>query len=245
MSPSNLRNYCAYHAKSMSSVIRLTYKTSFPVRGASTVTLPTHQILRLPRNSEVKIWAGNPLIASAGIKTIRGHPRTSEDNPKIKSSIRTRRFGDLSRPKKIQNFALRLSPKIARNAAPATKFQLLQLRQALHLPRKNESGDLWASIPCIYSLSAFVLSWHLFSVGIHNRLFMRPATRPPGHPATRPPGHPAIRPPGHPAIRPPGRPAARHPAIRPSGNPAILPSGHACDNARVHSATQWTASVHT
>ena len=53
---------------------------------------------------------------------------TSEDDPRIKSSSRTRRFGDLTRPIletilywKIQHFALRLSPKISPNAAPATK----------------------------------------------------------------------------------------------------------------------------
>ena len=46
----------------------------------------------------------------------------------MKSSSRTRRFGDLTRPIletilywKIQHFALRLSPKMSPNAAPATK----------------------------------------------------------------------------------------------------------------------------
>ena len=54
--------------------------------------------------------------------------RWSEDDPTIKSSSRTRRFGDLTRPIletilywKIQHFALRLSPKMSPNAAPATK----------------------------------------------------------------------------------------------------------------------------
>ena len=56
------------------------------------------------------------------------NPRISEDNPSMKSSSRTRRFGDLTRPIletilycKIQHFALRLSPKMSRFAAPATK----------------------------------------------------------------------------------------------------------------------------
>ena len=54
--------------------------------------------------------------------------RWSEDDPTIKSSSRTRRFGVLTRPIletilywKIQHFALRLSPKMSPNAAPATK----------------------------------------------------------------------------------------------------------------------------
>ena len=53
----------------------------------------------------------------------------SEDNPTIKSSSRTHRFGDLILVPswrhilygKIQHLALRLSPKISQNAAPARK----------------------------------------------------------------------------------------------------------------------------
>ena len=59
------------------------------------------------------------------------NPTTSDDirpDPTIKSSSRTRRFGDLTRPIletilycKIQHLALRLSPKMSGSAAPATK----------------------------------------------------------------------------------------------------------------------------
>ena len=72
-----------------------------------------------------KTSAETPWIASANRKTIR---RPSDDHPSMKSSSRTRRFGDLTRPIsetilywKIQHFALRLSPKMSPNAAPATK----------------------------------------------------------------------------------------------------------------------------
>ena len=71
-SPSNLTKYCACHAKWISWLIRVTYETSFTMRRASKVTLQPHQILRLPRNSEFKISARHPWIASANIKTIRG-----------------------------------------------------------------------------------------------------------------------------------------------------------------------------
>ena len=74
---------------------------------------------------KVKISAETPWIASANRKTIR---RQSDHDPRIKSSSRTRRFGDLTRPIletilywKIQHLALRLSPKTSPNAAPATK----------------------------------------------------------------------------------------------------------------------------
>ena len=92
-SPSNLTKYCAYH-----------------------------EILKLKISSET------PWSASANRKTIRGYPRIIRRYPRIKSSSRTRRFGDLTRPIlemilycKIQHFALRLSPKMSRSAAPVTK----------------------------------------------------------------------------------------------------------------------------
>ena len=93
--PSNLTKFCTCHATWISWLIRVTYETSFTMRGATLVTVQHHQILRLPRNSEFKMSAENPWIASANIKTIRPW---SEHNPKIKSSSRTRRFGDLTRP---------------------------------------------------------------------------------------------------------------------------------------------------
>ena len=81
-----------------------------------------HEILKLKISSET------PWSASANRKTIRGYPRISEDNPTIKSSSRTRRFGDLPDPIletlfycKIQHFAFRLSPQMSRSAAPVTK----------------------------------------------------------------------------------------------------------------------------
>ena len=113
------------------------------MRGASKVTLQTHQILRLPRNLEAQDFSGYSLNASANRKTIRGYPRISDDNPNTKSSSRTRRFGDLTLPIletilycKIQHFALRLSPKMSRNAAPATKSHPPTSPQILRLPRK-------------------------------------------------------------------------------------------------------------
>ena len=95
-----------------------------------------------------KLSAETPWIASANRKTIRTDPRIirgwSEDDPTIKSSSRTRRFGDLTRPIletilywKIQHFALRLSPKMSPNAAPATKT---------HTPTSPNTA------PAIYSL---------------------------------------------------------------------------------------------
>ena len=60
-SPFKLTKYCACHAKWIASLIRVTYETSFPLRGASKVTVQPHQILRLPRNLEAQDFSGNSL----------------------------------------------------------------------------------------------------------------------------------------------------------------------------------------
>ena len=54
-SQSIFTKYCTCHAKWMPSVVRVTYETSFPMRGASKVTLQTHQLLRLPRKMNLMI----------------------------------------------------------------------------------------------------------------------------------------------------------------------------------------------
>ena len=48
-STSNLTKYCACHAKWISWLIRVTYETSFRMRGASNVNLQPQQILRMRR----------------------------------------------------------------------------------------------------------------------------------------------------------------------------------------------------
>ena len=108
----------------MSSLICFTCETSFPMRGASKVTLQPHQIVRLPRNLEAPDFSGNSLNA----RRFDDNSTIIRPHPTIKSSSRTRRFGDLTRPIletilycKIQHFASRLSPKMSRSAAPATK----------------------------------------------------------------------------------------------------------------------------
>ena len=54
-------NGVSYVTQRMSSMICVTYETSFPMRGASKVTLQPHQILRLPRNLEAQDFSGNSL----------------------------------------------------------------------------------------------------------------------------------------------------------------------------------------
>ena len=53
--PSNITKHCAWHAKWLSWLIRVTYEMLFTMRRATEVTLQHHQILRLPRKVTVMI----------------------------------------------------------------------------------------------------------------------------------------------------------------------------------------------
>ena len=52
-SSSNFTKYCTCHAKWLWWLIRVTYETSFTMRGATGITLQPHQILRLPRKKNL------------------------------------------------------------------------------------------------------------------------------------------------------------------------------------------------
>ena len=59
VSPSNLTKYCACHEKWLDCFIVLTYETSFPMRGATGVTIQPRQILRLPRKMTLQDFKEN------------------------------------------------------------------------------------------------------------------------------------------------------------------------------------------
>ena len=59
VSPSNLTKYCACHETWLDCFIVLTYETSFPMRGATGVTIQPHQILRLPRKMTLQDFKEN------------------------------------------------------------------------------------------------------------------------------------------------------------------------------------------
>ena len=78
-SPSNLTKYCACHAKWISWLIRITYETSFTMRGATGITFQPHQILRLPRKMNLMIDPHHIWNVIYNARSNRHHPPTSRN----------------------------------------------------------------------------------------------------------------------------------------------------------------------
>ena len=75
--PSDLTKYCACHAKWISCLIRITYETSFTMRGATVNTLQPHQILRLPRKMNLMIDPHHIWNVIYNARSNSPHPPTS------------------------------------------------------------------------------------------------------------------------------------------------------------------------
>ena len=69
-SPSNVTKYCACHVKRVSSLILVTYETSFTMRGATSITLQPHQ-MSCRQNSIAAKWN---IFLSFGLKVPFGFP---------------------------------------------------------------------------------------------------------------------------------------------------------------------------
>ena len=76
-SSSNFTKYCACHAKWISWLIRITYGTSFTMRGATRVILQLHQILRLPRKMNLMIDPHHIWKVIYNARSNKSHPPTS------------------------------------------------------------------------------------------------------------------------------------------------------------------------
>ena len=76
-SPSNLTKYCACHGKRISSLILVTYETSFTMRGATSITLQPHQILRLPLKMILMIDIRDIWNVIYNARSNKHHPPTS------------------------------------------------------------------------------------------------------------------------------------------------------------------------
>ena len=85
-SPCNFSKYCACHAKWFSWLIRITYETSFTMRGATRVSLQLHQILRLPRKMNLMIDPRHIWNVIYNARSKQSHPITS---PNIASATKS------------------------------------------------------------------------------------------------------------------------------------------------------------
>ena len=76
-SPSNFTKYCACHAKWISWLMHITFETSFTMRGATGINFQPHQILRLPRKTNLMIDPHHIWNVIYNARSNRQHPPTS------------------------------------------------------------------------------------------------------------------------------------------------------------------------
>ena len=88
--PSNLTKYCACATKWMSWLFRITYETSFTMRGATSINLQPHQILRLPRKMNVMIEPHHRWSVIYNARSNRQHPPTSPNTAPATQNDRPR-----------------------------------------------------------------------------------------------------------------------------------------------------------
>ena len=157
VSRSNLTKYCACHEKWLDCFIVLTYETSFPMRGATGVTIQPHQILRLPRKMTLQDFKENlqkqvKLHFQCGVDPSMIRP-WSEHDPSMKTQTANRGYFsssprafsiekyNVSRPILHSNLhqILRLPRKVPLELHQILRLPrkvTLELHQVLRLPRK-------------------------------------------------------------------------------------------------------------
>ena len=147
MSPSNLTKYRACHTESLACLIVVTYATSFPMRGATGVTIQPHQILRLPRKMTLQHVRKNVrkrmkrhFQCGADPSMIRPW---SDHDPTMKPSVRNppRNRGYFSSPPRAFSIVKYnvLRPILHSNFHQVLRLPrkvTLELHQILRLPRK-------------------------------------------------------------------------------------------------------------
>ena len=95
VSLSKLTKYCACHAKWISWLILVTHETLFTMRGATSVIVQTHQILRLPRKMNLMIDPGHKWNVIYNARSNMRHspnspntaPATKNDRPESQRNL--------------------------------------------------------------------------------------------------------------------------------------------------------------
>ena len=162
-SHSNLSKYCACHAKGMSWLIRITYETSFTMRGATGINLQPHQILRLPRKRNVMIDPHHIRNVIYNARSDRHHlatsPNTAPATQKechdwsashmkrhLQCAERQASHSNLSKycacHAKGMSWLIRITYETSFTMRGATGINL-QPHQILRLPRKIAVANLW------------------------------------------------------------------------------------------------------
>ena len=196
---SNFTKYCACHANGISWLIRITYETSFTMRGASQVTLQPHQILRLPRKMNLMIDPRHIWNVIYNAQSKQSHPPTSPNTaPATKFWVQDFSETSLNCFRQYKDDSRIIRPwsehEIVISHPPLRRPDSSHLRDAFCMKKttfrapaiSQNVTKCWAchekSHPNFTKYCAWheknalssslysILSWHLFSLGIYSLL---------------------------------------------------------------------------
>ena len=142
-SPSKFTKRCACHVKWLSWLMSATYETSFPMRGATGITLQPHQILRLPRKIAVQnlrktLWKQLKCQFQCGDDSTMIRPWSEHELVISHPPVRGGSFSHFGDTFCIENYNIsrsRYLPRFHRILRLPQKVTL-QERQLLRLPQK-------------------------------------------------------------------------------------------------------------
>ena len=129
--------YCACHTEWLACLILVTYETSFPMRGATNVTLQRHQILRLPRKMTIQH------LTEICWKQLKRHFQCAADPTMIRpwSDHDPRPFPSFRNPPRNRAYLSRSGRAFCIEKYNISRSGYLsKFQQVLHLPRKVTLG---------------------------------------------------------------------------------------------------------
>ena len=135
---SNLTKYCACHAKWISWLIRVTYETSFTMRGATNNKRQVHQILRLPRKMNLMIDPRHIWNVISNARSKQCHPLTSPNTAPATKSLSSRLHWKLSELLPPIERRFEDNPRIIR---PSSEDKIVISHPPLRRPYSSDLGD--------------------------------------------------------------------------------------------------------
>ena len=167
VSLSKLTKYCACHEKWISWLILVTHEMLFTMRGATSVIVQTHQILRLPRKMNLMIDPCHTWNAIYNARSNKCHcpnlpntaPATQNDSPKFRKNFSKTAETSFPMRGRSENDPSRIR-EWNRHSATRLASEVTFRARHEHFLLKNTTFRAPAIIPNFTEYCAYHEKWH-------------------------------------------------------------------------------------